>query len=169
MTKTHASSACVSGLIFSLGLIVETCLGSASLFPEAGAVPAGMVGFYVNPWTGDVWLTGGTGATISSYEIDSASGSLDHTKWVSLGAGMTSLNSTDFSIAEGTLGTGPSLSGSSADLGAVFRIGGTHDLELMAFDNAGNEIDWCPEPASLTFLGLAAVALTARRRLGCGN
>lgn len=164
MKKTHVLFSGISALGLSLGLMSGNCFAAAMM----SSPDAGKINLVVVPATGLIQLEGGAGATVSSYEIDSAGGSLDHSKWTSLG--LSSLSNTDTSIAEGTTGNGPSLSGIAVELGPIFRTSGAHDLVFMAFDNAGNEVEGnsviysVPEPAALGVLGLGAVTLITRRR-----
>lgn len=142
--------------------------GDCLAAPMVSSPDPGKINLVVVPATGLIQLEGGTGASVSGYEIASASGALDHTKWISLG--LSTLANTDYDISEGTTGNGPTLGGTALELGPIFRTSGTHDLVFTAFDNAGNEVEGnsviysVPEPASLGLLGLAAVALVTRRR-----
>ncbi len=145
----------------------------------------------VNTSTGDVRLMLGSTASLSSYEIDSASGSLVTANLHSLasqfsGDGFSSYADKAKSISEATLGNGPTASQTTPgangqyyiDFGNIFNVHGTRDLSYLAFDNAGNEIDGTtgagqpaiyiggtiPEPATLGLLAIGGVALVSRRR-----
>lgn len=142
--------------------------GAASL--QAGQPAAGKIDLIVDTATGHIQLAGGAGASLSGYEIDSASGALDPTQWSHL-SGFALFGNTANTLSETNFGTGPSLDGTSVDIGAVFRTGGAHDLTFMAFDNAGNEVESgivtyvaVPEPTTIGLLGLGAMTLIARRR-----
>ena len=159
------------GIAVAMGTISAPCLAaSGSGLPASlGAPAAGIIDLVVDPFGGHIKLVGGTGASVSSYQIDSAGGALDATKWASLG--LSTLGSTSNSIGEGALtGVGPTLSGTSLDIGAIFRPNGAHDLAFMAFDNAGNEVEGTvtyiavPEPTVLGILALTGMGLIARRR-----
>lgn len=138
--------------------------------PSVTNPDAGKINLTVFSDTGVVQLEGGTGASLSGYEIDSPSGALDPTQWTHL-SGFALFGNTANTLSETNFGTGPSLSNTAVELGSVFRPGGAHDLTFMAFDNAGNEVESgivtytaVPEPVSLGLLGLGALGLMTRRR-----
>jgi hypothetical protein len=124
----------------------------------------------VNTTTGDVQLTTilTSGLAISGYEIDSTSGSLLPNNLSSISSKDSAffvLGQTSTTIAEGSLSSTYTVN-PSFDLGKIFNINGTRDLQLQWGDTNSNSyvnspVNYVsvPEPATIALFALSGLGI----------
>lgn len=154
---------------------IGSMLTLAALVPAARATPlftTSDLQLLVNTSTGDVQLYTPltTGVPISTYEVDSASGSLVPANLTSIANKDSTffiLGQTSTTIAEGSL-TSTYTVNPSFDLGNIFNVTGSHDLVLgwgdaanTAYPNAPviYNASSTPEPATMALFALGGLGI----------
>ena len=145
------------------GVDVETSSGSPAAAPLAGQVE-----LVVDVGTGEMWLRGNA-ATLSGYNIASASGSLiPDADGVAAPPFQFYLSNLANDVSAASLAVGVGIDGDVA-LDPAYNTSGTMDLAFSygVFGQGGSvsgDVIIVPEPTCLVLLGLGGVILSRRRR-----